>query len=331
MKIPFKRTRNGLSRLIVRPVFFIIPRIPLFVVRLLSDIVFYAIFPFFLILPGMNSQVFKNINIAYGDDMTKQQKRRIIRLALRNTFRLPGECIYYGLNNDPDKLTDDVGIVGLEHFREALENGKGAIAIGSHTGNFVNMVTRMAREDIPYVILTKKIKNEAINDAYNWGKEYCGVQYIDVKKRSDNMKVIRRALMDNRIIHFIMDERKKRGGIMVPFFGKPASTAAGPAILSLDTGAPLIPIFITHRGRYRQVIEILPPLSVELTGDRDTDVYNLTAAVNRVIEDYIRTYPEQWSWVNPRWKTEPPRAPCIMFYCFPVSPSPFSLDLSCGQ
>ncbi|MBN1882176.1 MAG: lysophospholipid acyltransferase family protein [Deltaproteobacteria bacterium] len=292
-----------MSQLIVRPVFFIVPRMPLTAVRLLSDAIFYAIFPLFLILPGMKTQMFENINIAYGDSMTKKEKRRIVRLALRNTFRLPGECIYYGLNEDPTKLIRDVQIVGMEHFTQALEKGKGAVAIGSHTGNFVNMVTRMAREDVSYVILTKKIKNDAINDAYNEGKERCGVQYIDVKKRSDNMSAIRRALGENRIVHFIVDERKKRGEIMVPFFGKPAPTAAGPAILSLDTGAPLIPIFITHRNGFKQVIEILPPLDVELTGNRETDIYNLTAAGNRVIEDYIRTYPEQWSWVNPRWKT----------------------------
>jgi len=303
MKIPFKKIRNGMSQLIVRPVFFFIPRMPLVVVRLLSDTIFYTIFPLFLIVPGMKTQIFENIDIAYGDDMTKKEKFRIVRLALRNTFRLPGECIYYGLNKDPKKLVDDVKIVGMEHFRRALEKGTGAIAIGSHTGNFVNMVTRMAREDVPYVILTKKIKNDAINDAYNEGKERCGVRHIDVKKRSDNMSAIRRALRDNRIVHFIVDERKKRGGIMVPFFGKPAPTATGPAILSLDTGAPLIPIFITHRNGFKQVIEILPPLDVELTGDRNTDIFNLTAAGNQVIEDYIRTYPEQWSWVNPRWKT----------------------------
>jgi len=292
-----------MSQLIVRPVFFIIPRMPLVVVRLLSDAIFYTIFPLFLILPGVKTQMFKNINIAYGNAITKKEKRRIIRLALRNTFRLPGECIHYGYNKNPQKLIRDVEIVGIEHFRQALEMGKGAVAIGSHTGNFVNMVTRMAREGLPYVILTKKIKNDAINDAYNEGKQRCGVQYIDVKKRSDNMSAIRRALLDNRIVHFIVDERKKRGGIMVPFFGKPAPTAAGPAILSLDTGAPLIPIFITHRNGFKQVIEILPPLDVELTGDRETDIYNITAAGNRVIENYIRTYPEQWSWVNPRWKT----------------------------
>ena len=303
MKIPFKKIRNAIPQLIVRPVFFIIPRIPIFAVLLISDVIFYAIFPLFLIFPGMKTQIFKNIDIAYGNTITKKEKRRIVRLALRNTFRLPGECIHYGLNEDPKKLTDAVEIVGIEHFRRALEKGKGAIAVGSHTGNFVNMVTRMAREDIPYVILTKKIKNDAINNAYNEGKERCGVQYIDVLKRTDNMSAIRKALGENRIIHFIVDERKKRGGIMVPFFGKPASTAAGPAILSLDTGAPLIPIFITHRNRYKQVIEILPPLAVEQTGDRETDIYNLTAAANQVIENYIRTYPEQWSWANPRWKT----------------------------
>jgi KDO2-lipid IV(A) lauroyltransferase len=111
-----------------------------------------------------------------------------------------------------------------------------------------------------------------------------------------------RGLRQNRIVYLIADERKKRDGILAPFLGKPALTTPGPAVLSLRTGAPIIPMFVTKREGRKHVIEILPPIDIEKTGNIEKDIYNLTEAANNAISDYIRKYPDQWAWTNPRWK-----------------------------
>jgi KDO2-lipid IV(A) lauroyltransferase len=41
------------------------------------------------------------------------------------------------------------------------------------------------------------------------------------------------------------------------------------------------------------------------TGDDEADALANTAVFNRIFENYVRKYPDQWLWVHRRWKTRP--------------------------
>jgi len=47
--------------------------------------------------------------------------------------------------------------------------------------------------------------------------------------------------------------------------------------------------------------------AVELirTGNLEADIVANTQKVTKIIEGYVRKYPEQWLWVHRRWKTRP--------------------------
>jgi KDO2-lipid IV(A) lauroyltransferase len=95
-----------------------------------------------------------------------------------------------------------------------------------------------------------------------------------------------------------------REAIFVDFFGKPASTTFIVAKLALRTGAEVLPVFAPwDRQRIRLIIG--EPLRVERTGDEDEDVRRLTQEYTRVVEEYVRRYPDQWLWIHRRWKTRP--------------------------
>ena len=111
-----------------------------------------------------------------------------------------------------------------------------------------------------------------------------------------------RRLRGNEIICIIADEYKRHGGVTVPFFGHPVPTAPGPALLALRTGAALLPLFVVRQPDDTHRVIIDPPLEHAPTGDRDADVRALTALFTGRIEHYIRSYPDQWWWLNRRWK-----------------------------
>jgi KDO2-lipid IV(A) lauroyltransferase len=56
-------------------------------------------------------------------------------------------------------------------------------------------------------------------------------------------------------------------------------------------------------GQY--VLRFDAPLSLAASGDVEADALANTALFTKVIEDYIRRYPDQWLWVHRRWKTRP--------------------------
>ena len=56
-------------------------------------------------------------------------------------------------------------------------------------------------------------------------------------------------------------------------------------------------------GKYR--LRFDPALELIRTGDQEADIVANTQMFTKVIEDYVRKYPEQWLWVHRRWKTRP--------------------------
>jgi KDO2-lipid IV(A) lauroyltransferase len=48
-----------------------------------------------------------------------------------------------------------------------------------------------------------------------------------------------------------------------------------------------------------------PAVELTRTGNHEADVLANTARFTKVIEDYVRHYPDQWLWVHRRWKTRP--------------------------
>jgi KDO2-lipid IV(A) lauroyltransferase len=93
-------------------------------------------------------------------------------------------------------------------------------------------------------------------------------------------------------------------GVFVDYFGQPACTTDGLAILALHTGAPVLPGYMARLpdGRYRFVIG--PEIEVVDTGDRNADIVANTQRFMKVIEETVRQYPDQWLWVHHRWKTQ---------------------------
>ena len=103
-----------------------------------------------------------------------------------------------------------------------------------------------------------------------------------------------------------------REAIFVDFFDKAASTTFIVAKLALRTGAEVLPVFAPwDKQRKRFILIVDEPLRIERTGDEEEDVRRLTQQYTRVVEGYVRKYPDQWLWIHRRWKTRPSGEPEI--------------------
>ena len=95
-------------------------------------------------------------------------------------------------------------------------------------------------------------------------------------------------------------------GVFADFFGIPACTASGLARIALRTDAAVVPGFTTwDPGLRKYRLRFDPALKLIRTGNDDADVLANTALFTKVIEEYVRKYPDQWLWVHRRWKTRP--------------------------
>ncbi len=66
----------------------------------------------------------------------------------------------------------------------------------------------------------------------------------------------------------------------------------------------MIPAYMARKedGTYKFVIE--PEVEMIDTGDLNQDVIANTQKFTKIVEDFVRKYPDQWFWIHQRWKTK---------------------------
>jgi KDO2-lipid IV(A) lauroyltransferase len=139
-------------------------------------------------------------------------------------------------------------------------------------------------------------------------RERGGNSVVDSQDEMAGVRKILERLRRGGAVGILVDQCPKREkGELVPFFGRRAWSHRGPAVLALRSRATLLPAFIVadpeRRGGHR--IRFDEPIEPERTGDMAEDVLRLTARFQRVLEDEIRSRPEDWLWLHRRWKRSP--------------------------
>ena len=113
----------------------------------------------------------------------------------------------------------------------------------------------------------------------------------------------RRAIRDGEGIAIVIDQSVSPDrAVLVDFLGHPAWTTGTLAKLALRFDCAVVPVFSLPigPGRYRIIYE--PEVALPHTGDTEKDIRELTQECTRVIERYVREYPECWFWMHRRWR-----------------------------
>jgi KDO2-lipid IV(A) lauroyltransferase len=193
--------------------------------------------------------------------------------------------------------------VGAEHFKAALAKGKGLLFLTSHFGNWELMALAFSLKYRPAYIVVRPLDNPFLDRLIDRIRSRGGNQLVEKK---GSVRRVLRLLRQGEIVALLMDQNVDwYDGVFVPFFKDIACTNKALTVMALRTGAPVVPVYNVRQpdGRYRVVFE--PAIDMVKTGDKTRDIEENTALLNRIIENYVRRYPEQWFWVHQRWKTRP--------------------------
>jgi len=201
---------------------------------------------------------------------------------------------------DKEKILRMVEFEGTENFDEALRKRKGAVLVAGHFGSWELMGAATRQKGYPVDFLVGEQHNLLIDDLMNDYRRSVGIGII---KMGAAAKGIIRALKNNRFVAMLSDQDAGSDGTVVEFFNRPASTPKGPAAFALKMDAPVIMAFIIRENQKKQRIIIEKPIFVEKTSDKENDIQRLTQAYTRVLEEYIRKYPDHWFWPHRRWKS----------------------------
>ncbi|MFV2072469.1 MAG: lysophospholipid acyltransferase family protein [Thermoanaerobaculales bacterium] len=193
---------------------------------------------------------------------------------------------------------------GGEHFVAAHEAGRGTVLVTAHCGNWELLNSRLQCLGIPASIIVRRLDDPRIDEISTRLRTRFGAEVIHRDDRVGRRLI--RVLADNRLIALLIDQDLPgSAGVFVPFFGRPAWTPVGAAVLALRNGSPLIPTFGHRRPDGTHLVEVHPPIPIPSSGTRESKVEELTAAAMAAIERQIRAHPEQWVWMHRRWRTQP--------------------------
>ncbi|MBM4308403.1 MAG: hypothetical protein FJ123_16870, partial [Deltaproteobacteria bacterium] len=218
--------------------------------RCLSPNVFILISKFlgnavFNLIKKYRERVIQNLTLAFGKEKDSEEIARLAREVFFNFTLTPFESIYACVNPFEQYLLK-IEISGEEYLRLALSQGKGVIALGIHLGPFTLVGTRLSLEGYRFNLMYNEGNYPKIWNRLGDYQRRLGQNPFPLKPITSSLKKSLNSLRRNEILYLIADEQQRRGGIPTPFFGQTAFTPRGPAILSLKTGAPILPMFIVR-------------------------------------------------------------------------------------
>ena len=252
----------------------------------------------------MKARIRHNLRFALGSELTPQKLEQITRQVMREIAINWFELFYYGGPNKHE-VEAHIRIEGIEHLERARARGRGVIAVSAHLGNYPILAQQLSRRGFPVVMVIRDPSNSVISAMYARGRELIELCSIFTEPERTFYRAALATLRSNGILCLIADENKRRGGIFVEFFGRPASTAPGPAALATRTGAPIVPIFILRNPDTSLRVVIEHEIEWQPSGDTNRDMHAITASYTAVIERYVREHITQWMWTNFRWRTQP--------------------------
>src|SRR2546421_415395 len=249
----------------------------------------------------------RNLEIAFPE-LSIGERRRLLRQAFRNLGRLLG--VFSHFSNNSQGLQKLIVCEGLDHLKDARTAGRGVILFTGHVGAWELSSFALSLFGHPLSFLVRRIDNPKIEAMINRARTHLGNRTIDKRSAAREMLEILRA---GETLGVLVDlNTLDREAIFVDFFNQPASTTFIVAKLALRTGAAVLPVFAPwDKERNCFLLKVDSPLSIERTGNEEEDVRRLTQQYTRIVEDYVRRYPDQWLWIHRRWKTRPEGAASI--------------------
>jgi heptosyltransferase-2 len=251
-----------------------------------------------LILPHYRRLALRNATIAFGNEKSSRDLRRLVRLH----FQRLGANLLSGIKvaiMPLEQLQHRVEIENLQAIDRHLREKRGVVLILSHLGNW-ELISQILPKFIGHArnsTIYQKLGNRWIDNHVRKLRGRAGVEMFDRKEGFQKPIELLRA---GGAIGILSDQHAGDQGLWVPFFGKLASTTSLPALLARRTGAALVSVavYTAGVGRWRIVIAALE--------NSHDSVDLLTAKSNDLISTQIRGAPEDWFWVHNRWKTPRP-------------------------
>lgn len=242
-----------------------------------------------------------NLLIAYPES-SKSWRKDIRRQCYENLAWTITEIL--ALQRAPLQVSGWVKkVTNIEQADDLLAKKQGVIFLSGHFGNWELLAGWYAQYSLRHGhklhIVTQNFRDADLSEYVRDMRQHLGITLIP---KEVSVQKYARLLKDGAHIALLNDIAGV-GEVMVPFMGHDATNMAGPAVMSMLSGAPIVPVCIYRNEPFSHEVEFFEPIKV--TNPPKNHEEHMRAVIlecNKAIERFIRKRPELWFWLHKRWR-----------------------------
>jgi len=248
-----------------------------------------------------------NISLVFGNEMDNRKMEILGRKSCEYLAMNIVDLLKFNKIITPDNYSKFLDIRGLPHLIRSIKRGKGTIAVMGHFGNFPLIRYICYLNLPPKAAIARKLDNPYLE---NFVMSLLKTHNATSVRPRGALNRMRELLLKNYVTLTLADQKaggpkNHRHGVSVNLFGIPSQTHITASLLERRTEATVLPAFVIRKGPAMYRIEINEPPRFIHTNDEAMDLKQNTRTLNRIFENYIKRYPQEWFWLHKRWKDVP--------------------------
>jgi KDO2-lipid IV(A) lauroyltransferase len=210
-----------------------------------------------------------------------------------DTFRLP--------DWSEARLLATCRVVGDEPVRKALADKRGVVMALGHLGNWDHAGAWSTVALAPVTTVAERLRPEELFQRFLAFRQRLGMEVLPLTGGGDLFGILVRRLRSGGFVPLLADRDLSASGVPVTLFGETVRMAAGPAWLSLVTGAALFPVTIHYErlppgapARWGIVVEFHDEVEPPEKGSGPEKIGVMTQACADVLAGGIAQFPQDW-------------------------------------
>jgi lauroyl/myristoyl acyltransferase len=231
--------------------------------------------------------------------LEKAQLEKLVEKALKSSMRY--WCDTFRIHKwSPERIESSVTTTNGNLLTDPMLQGRGVIIALPHSGNWDHAGAYFCQQGIPLVTVAEVLKPEKLFKKFLEYREAMGFEVLALDSRA--FPTLMRRALEKRLIALVSDRDLSATGIPVTFFGHGTRMPAGPALLAIKTGVPLVAAHVSYTEKGIHID--FNTIDVATEGDEQSRIGATVLKMAESFEIGIAKHPEDWHMLQRVWLDE---------------------------
>lgn len=196
-----------------------------------------------------------------------------------------------------ERILSTVTVTNEHLLLDPIKNRSGVVVSLPHAGNWDHAGSYFCTRGAQLVTVVEVLKPRALFEKFLAYRQAIGMEALPLDSRA--FPTLLQRARDGKLIALVADRDLSASGIDVEFFGGVARMPAGPSIIAIRTGIPLVTAFVSYSdtGIHVDLREVAIP-------DGDDESARVQATVQLCANNFaegIAAHPHDWHMMQRIW------------------------------